>query len=714
MTSSPAIRCTMLEPDIAVLTLDVPGKSANTLSSSVLQELSDHLDVLQPRDDLAGLIITSGKPDMFIAGADLREFVAFLGLPKEKTHELSRDGQRLLRRLSLCPFVTVAAIDGICVGGASELVSWCDRRLLTNNDKTQFGFPEVKLGLIPGWGGTVRAPRLVGLSNALELITSGDSIDSETAVLTGWCDDVVAVDQLLPAAVRLIRDDQRTGKYLADRKRWEQPLEPNETELGFLGVTASAWIRQQTKGHYPAPMAALELMAETAMLDVETACEKEASQLAALFGSPINAALLNVFFLQDRVKKDTGIDGTEIVPQRVESVGVIGAGIMGAGISAANVKRDVSVTLSDASRESLAKGAQQVFEEISYNKKTQAADVRRAIEKGPLLNLSHSEHEFSSCNLVIEAVVENLEIKQQVLQAVEKQLEPGAILASNTSTIPITTLGEQLQRPADFCGIHFFNPVRKMQLVEVIRGKQTSDPTVATAVAYTKQIGKLPIVVNDGPGFLVNRLLFPYMNESIELLCEGVTVAEIERAAKSFGMPMGPITLYDVVGIDTAVYAGRTIYEAFPDRCVVSPLLPAMVKAGRLGQKTGHGFFKYQKKKNRGQHDPEFEEFLQPFVRKKKTLTPEQITARLFMPMLLEATRVLEEGIVRSARDVDLGLIFGIGFPPFKGGLLFWADTIPGKELLETLKPFESLGKRYQPTELLKDMIAGGQAFYDR
>lgn len=714
MASSPAIRCTMLESDIAVLTLDVPGKSANTLSSSVLQELSDHLDALQPRDDLAGLIITSGKPDMFIAGADLREFVAFLELPKERTHQLSRDGQTLLRRLSLCPFVTVAAIDGICVGGASELVSWCDRRLLTSNDKTQFGFPEVKLGLIPGWGGTVRAPRLVGLSNALELITSGDSIDSDTAVLTGWCDDVVTVDQLLPAAVRLIRDDQRTGKYLADRKKWERPLEPNETELGFLGVTASAWIRQQTKGHYPAPMAALELMAETAMLDVETACEREASQLAALFGSPINAALLNVFFLQDRVKKDTGIDGTEIATQRVESVGVIGAGIMGAGISAANIKRDVSVTLSDASREYLAQGARQVFEEISYNKKTQAADVQRAIEKGPLLNLSHSDHEFSSCSLVIEAVVENLEVKQQVLQAVEQQLEPGAILASNTSTIPITTLAEQLQRPADFCGIHFFNPVRKMQLVEVIRGKQTSDTTVATAVAYTKQIGKLPIVVNDGPGFLVNRLLFPYMNESIELICEGVTVEQIERAAKSFGMPMGPITLYDVVGIDTAVYAGRTIYEAFPDRCVVSPLLPAMVKAGRLGQKTGHGFFKYQKKKNRGQRDPELEEFLKPFVRKKETLTPEQITARLFMPMLLEATRVLEEGIVRSARDVDLGLIFGIGFPPFKGGLMFWADTIPGKELLETLKPFESLGKRYQPTELVKDMIAGDQAFYDR
>ena len=714
MTNSQAIRCTMLEPDIALLTFDVPDKVANTLSSTVLQELSDHLDALQPRDDLAGLILTSGKPGMFIAGADLREFIAFLELPVDKTSELSSEGQALLRRLSQCPFVTVAAIDGICVGGGSEMVSWCDRRLLTSHAKTQFGFPEVKLGLIPGWGGTVRGPRLVGLSNALELITSGDSIDAETAVVTGWCDDVVSVDQLLPAAVRMIRDDQQTGRYLTDRERWEQPLELNETELGFLGVTASAWIRQQTKGHYPAPMVALELMAETAMLDIESACQQEATQLASLFGSPINAALLNVFFLQDRVKKDTGVEGVETVVRSIESVGVIGAGIMGAGISAANVKRQVAVTLSDVSGEALMQGARQVFEEISYNKKTQSADVQRAIEMGPLLNISQSSHEFASCDLVIEAVIENLDIKRQVLQGVEGNLHSEAILASNTSTIPITTLAEELQRPEQFCGIHFFNPVRKMQLVEVIRGQQTSDETVATAVAYIKQIGKLPIVVNDGPGFLVNRLLFPYMNESIELICEGVSIEQIERAAKDFGMPMGPITLYDVVGIDTAVYAGRTIYEAFPDRCVVSPLLPAMVKSGRLGQKSRQGFFKYGKKKKRGEFDPQFEEFLQPFVRESEELTSEQITARLFMPMLLEATRVIEEGLVRNVRDVDLGLIFGIGFPPFKGGLLFWADTMAGGELLETLKPFEQLGNRYQPTELLKEMVTDGRKFYER
>ena len=714
MTSTQVIRSTMLEPDIALLTFDVPEKAANTLSSAVLKELSDHLDALQPRDDLAGLILASGKPGMFIAGADLREFVAYLGLPEDKTYELSREGQQLFFRLSACPFVTVAAIDGICVGGGSELVSWCDRRLFSSHEKTQFGFPEVKLGLIPGWGGTVRAPRLVGLSNALELITSGDSIDPETALATGWCDDLVPSEQLLSAAVRLIRDDQETGRYLADRQQREKPLTLNETELGFLGVTASAWIRQQTKGHYPAPMAALELMAETAMLDLETACEKEAKQLATLFGSPINAALLNVFFLQDRVKKDTGLEGASITPRAITSVGVVGAGIMGAGISAANVKRNVSVTLSDASAEALADGAQKVFEEISYNKKTKSADVQRTIDMAPLLNISQTDQEFSNCDLVVEAVIENLEVKRQVLASVEAQMQPEAILASNTSTIPITTLAEQLQHPERFCGIHFFNPVRKMQLVEVIRGEQTSDSTVSTAVAYTKNIGKLPIVVNDGPGFLVNRLLFPYMNESIELICEGVPIKEIERAAKSFGMPMGPITLYDVVGIDTAVYAGRTIFEAFPDRCVVSPLLPAMVKTGRLGQKTGHGFYKYRNHKGRGELDAEFEEFLQPFVRKTTDWTAEQITARLFMPMLLEATRVIEEGIVRTVEDVDLGLIFGIGFPPFKGGLLFWADTMAGDQLLETLKPFEELGKRYQPTELLKEMIASGQKFYQR
>jgi 3-hydroxyacyl-CoA dehydrogenase/enoyl-CoA hydratase/3-hydroxybutyryl-CoA epimerase/3-hydroxyacyl-CoA dehydrogenase/enoyl-CoA hydratase/3-hydroxybutyryl-CoA epimerase/enoyl-CoA isomerase len=313
---------------------------------------------------------------------------------------------------------------------------------------------------------------------------------------------------------------------------------------------------------------------------------------------------------------------------------------------------------------------------------------------------------------VIEAVVESPEVKKQIYARLEPQLREKAILASNTSTIPITRLAEGLKRPADFCGIHFFNPVRKMPLVEVIRGKQTSDETVATAVTYAKSIGKSPIVVNDGPGFLVNRLLLPYMNEAIELLLDGAEVSAIDKASRNFGMPMGPITLFDVVGLDTAFYAGRVMYDAFPDRIMVSPVLPVLIKAGRLGQKTGAGFFKYAPGKDRGEADPTLAKYLTPMIRGQQKFSQEQITARLFLPMLLEATRLLEDKIVRDVRDVDLGLIFGLGFPPFKGGLLFWADTIGAAKVLEMLKPLEGQGERWKPTPMLEEMARSGKKFY--
>ncbi|MDP6446133.1 MAG: 3-hydroxyacyl-CoA dehydrogenase family protein, partial [Pirellulaceae bacterium] len=290
----------------------------------------------------------------------------------------------------------------------------------------------------------------------------------------------------------------------------------------------------------------------------------------------------------------------------------------------------------------------------------------------------------------------------------------GAILASNTSTIPITQLARDLEHPDRFCGIHFFNPVRRMKLVEVIRGSETSDDTVASAVAYAKRLGKMPIVVNDGPGFLVNRLLLPYMNEALELLGDGATIKEIERAAKSFGMPMGPLTLYDVVGLDTALYAGGTMLQAFPDRIKASKILPALIKAGRLGQKSGAGFFSYRNPKGRGEPDPAVDDLLNPYLRAPaKDIQPAEIVDRLFMPMLLEATRALEDGIVRDVRDVDLGLVFGIGFPPFKGGLLHWADTIGAGEIAERLKALEELGPRVQPTDLLLEMAANDRKFYD-
>jgi 3-hydroxyacyl-CoA dehydrogenase/enoyl-CoA hydratase/3-hydroxybutyryl-CoA epimerase/3-hydroxyacyl-CoA dehydrogenase/enoyl-CoA hydratase/3-hydroxybutyryl-CoA epimerase/enoyl-CoA isomerase len=714
MSQPSTISVSMPQADIALLTIDMPGKSVNVLSSSVLEELSEQLDQLEFRNDLAGLIVCSGKPGSFIAGADLREFAASLDVAKEEIVAMCRRGQTLFGRLSKCPFVTVAAIDGTCLGGGAEVAVWCDRRILSDNPKTEFGFPEVKLGLFPAWGGTARLPRIIGLSNAVEMITSGQSIDARTAAAMDLACDVVPAERLLAAAMDVVRDEQRTQNYLQDRQRWRSAIDISETELGFLGATASALIRQQTKGQYPAPEAALEVMLESAMGDVEAACQNEAHTISELFGSPVNAALLNVFFLTDRVKKDTGVDRRDVKPREIRSVGVIGAGIMGAGIAAANLKRKVPVTITDAAEDALAKGVQTVLEEAAYNKQTKGPDVKRIVELGPLLNISKADAELAACDLIVEAVVENADVKRQIYARLEPKLAAGAILASNTSTIPITRLAEQLERPEQFCGIHFFNPVRQMQLVEVIRGAKTSDQTIVTAVAYAKRIGKMPIVVNDGPGFLVNRLLLPYMNEALELICEGAEIKQIEKAATRFGMPMGPIALYDMVGLDTALYAGRTMWEAFPERTTVSPLLLAMVKAGRLGQKTGSGFFSYKNRKKRAEPDPEFTAFAERYVGQQKKFTEDELTARLFLPMLLEATRVLQDNIVRDPRDVDFGLIFGLGFPAFKGGLLFWADTVGADKILQMLEPLEHLGERSRPTPMLLEMAQNHRKFYQQ
>jgi 3-hydroxyacyl-CoA dehydrogenase/enoyl-CoA hydratase/3-hydroxybutyryl-CoA epimerase/3-hydroxyacyl-CoA dehydrogenase/enoyl-CoA hydratase/3-hydroxybutyryl-CoA epimerase/enoyl-CoA isomerase len=713
MDDRPTIALSFPEPDIAVLTLDTPGKGANVLSKSVLAELSRHLDQLEQRKDLAGLVIISGKPGTFVAGADLREFVASLHIKSDEAVALCRQGQTLFGRLSKTPFVTVVAIDGVCVGGGAEMSVWCDRRIMSNSAKTEIGFPEVRLGLFPGWGGTARAPRIIGLANAIELITSGNSIDAKSAIAMGLVSHMVPVEQLLPSAIRLIRLEQKTGDYLRDRERWRGPVNISDTELGFLGATASAVIQQETKGHYPAPGAALEVMLGAAGCDIDTACQMEAEGMAQLFGSPINAALLNVFFLTDRNKKDRGVEREGVVAHEPHSVAVIGAGIMGAGIAAANVKRELPVTISDANREALNKGVASVLEEVSYSRHLKGADARLAFKYAPLINATSSDAELAACDLVIEAVVENADVKKQIYRRIEPQLRDTAILASNTSTIPITGLAQGLAHPERFCGIHFFNPVRKMKLVEVIRGQETNDETVATAVTYAKRLGKFPIVVNDGPGFLVNRLLLPYMNESLDLIAEGAPIHQIEKVAKAFGMPMGPITLYDMVGLDTAFYAGRTMWEAFPDRISASPILPALVKAGRLGQKSGVGFYSYRNKKQRAEADPELSKFIEPYLKSQtRSFDNETVEARLFLPMVLEATRILESRIVRDVRDVDLGLIFGIGFPPFKGGLLYWADTLGAARIVELLKPLEQFGGRFQPTSMLRQMAAEDKKFY--
>ncbi|MEW4452816.1 3-hydroxyacyl-CoA dehydrogenase NAD-binding domain-containing protein [Bremerella sp. JC817] len=715
MAPNSSIKLSYPEKDIARLTFDLPDKGANILSHPVMEELAGHLDELAKRDDIVGVILDSAKPSIFIAGADIREFAASMEVDTKRTYEMCRWGQTLFGRLHTNKWITVAAINGTCVGGGTELALGCDRRVVTTHDKTEIGLPEVKLGIYPGWGGTVRLSRLVGLGNAVKMITSGESVSPQKALELGFADDMVPPEHLLAAAIGIIREEEKTGQYKQDRAKRVQPISINETEFGFMGATASAYIQQQTKGQYPAPLAALETLLGGAMLDAEAALELEAQGMASLFGTPVNAALINVFLLTDRNKKDSGVAGDGPQPRKLQSASVIGAGIMGSGIAAANLKRGLAVKLNDANAEALQRGASAILDEVSFDKATRSKSVERAIEYAGRLRSTTNSSELLDSDIIIEAVVENLELKRKIFAGLEENLPETTILASNTSTLPITKLAGNLKHPERFVGIHFFNPVRKMKLVEVIRGEKTSDETAATAVAYAKGLGKFPIVVNDGPGFLVNRLLFPYMNEATQLLQDGVDMKRIDKVAVKFGMPMGPIALYDMVGIDTSFYAGRTMYDAFPDRTLVSPILPALIKNERLGTKKGYGFYNHEKKKGRPEPDPMALELIARYVDPpQREITDAEIEHRLILPMLLEATRALDEGVVRDPRDVDLGLIFGIGFPPFKGGLLFWADTVGAKTLVEWLKPLEEIGKRFVPTEMLLDMAKNDSKFYDR
>ncbi|HVT27345.1 MAG TPA: enoyl-CoA hydratase-related protein, partial [Lacipirellulaceae bacterium] len=429
------------ENDIAVLTIGDSQSSANVLSRPVLDAVERSLNELDSRKDLAGLVIRSGKPGMFIAGADLKEFVTWLDAPKEEVESYCRRGQQLFGRLAHSNYVTVAAIDGICVGGGAELAMWCDRRIFTDSAETAYGFPEVKLGLFPGWGGTARLPRMIGLANAVELVTGGETIDARAAALMGLANDAVSAanaatgDSLLAAAIRMIRAEKRSNQFRRDREKWDAPIAISETELGFLGATASAYIQQQSKGHYPAPLAALELMLGAVGVDLETACRMEAAEFPKLFGTPVNRALLNVFFLRDRSKKAGALAG-DIEPKKITSAGVVGAGVMGQGIAAANVKRGIPVALMDSDQAALARGVQAVLKEVAYNKLLKGPDVKRAVELAPLVNGTFSDIELSHSDIIVEAIVEKPDAKRHLYDRLEPLISDDTILCSNTSTIP--------------------------------------------------------------------------------------------------------------------------------------------------------------------------------------------------------------------------------------------------------------------------------------
>ena len=697
---------------IGVLTFDLPEKKVNTLSQAVLVEFGGMLARLQERSDLRGLLFRSGKPGQFIAGADLNELGALAFAGKDRVAQAVAVGHRLFGLVARLPFPTVGLVDGPCMGGGLELILAMDERIVSDNELTRLGLPETKLGIIPGWGGTQRLPRLIGL-NAIEMIVSGEPISAGRAVELGLAFDAVPADKLVEEGVRRVEDLIRSGGWRARRAKLQGPLGLSTDQHAFAFATAEGAIRSKTKGQYPAPLVALKAIREGCLLTLDEGLKVERDAALEVMGSPISANLIAVFFLQNRLGRDSGVARSDAIPRTIHRVGVIGAGLMGAGIATAFARSDLPTAMVDVEESRLVDGLKRAAEVVQGRIKIGRATTDDLTNLLGHLSTSTSRSILADRDLVIEAITEDESAKLATYRGLAGVLKDGAILASNTSTISIGRLAEAAPDPSRFVGMHFFNPVDRMALVEVVRGPRTSDETVATVVALARRAGKTPIVVRDCPGFLVNRVLLPYMNEALQLLQEGVSMDAIDEAATRFGMPMGPIALHDLIGLDTAAFAGRVMTEAYPDRTVPDGLLLDLVRGGRLGQKSGVGFRKHSGRKL-AEADPGFAPYLEKWRRQAdQSMGPDEITDRLFLPMLLEATRVLEEGIVREPADVDLGLILGIGFPPFKGGLLRWADSIGAARLVEKLEGLRSLGRRFEPTEtLLRQARDKAEVFY--
>ena len=724
---------------VVVLSFFVADHAQNVLTAAALTELSEALDAVAAGPPPAAVVIQSSRPGSFFAGADVSRLEQLHAMPAPEIERLCAAGRAVFARLSSQPWPSVAIIDGICLGGGLELALACDVRVATDANHTALGFPEVKLGLLPGWGGTVRLARLIGPGAAVELAAAGETVDGPAAARLGLVDACVPTEQALTSACRLAEITAAHQGHLERRRRQALPVPMDAAEQEFLEAMSAAVILGRSGGHYPAPLAILETILAGAATTADEAAAIEAAAFARLAKSDVSRQLIRVFRLGERNRRDRGLDarrlddrstgtdtgGTAPVspsedrepspdPAPRTHPAVIGAGIMGAGIAASHLRAGFAVTLVDVQAAQLAASVGTILDEAAWDRGTKRTDPAQAVALSGKLHTATRMAAIAECDLVIESVLERADIKRQVLSEIERTVGPATVIATNTSTNPIAKLAEPLHDPSRFCGIHFFNPVRRMTLVEVIRGPATSDETVAIAVAHVKRLGKCPIVVKDSPGFLVNRVLMPYLHESVEMLREGIEAKRIDRVARGFGMPMGPLELYDMIGLDTAFYAGLVLSAAYGDRIEASPLIPALVKSGRLGRKTGAGFYHYSTGGRRARIDRPDEAVMalvKPYALPARHTTDATICDRLLLPMLLEALRVLDEGIVRDGRDIDLAVIHALGFPAFRGGLLAWGDSLGAAEVVRRLAPLADLGIRMHPTPRLLAMAAAGEPF---
>lgn len=699
---------------IAELQFDLKDESVNKFNELTLGELREAVAQLSTTPGIQGLLLTSAK-NVFVVGADITEFTSWFDVPSAEFARHIVGIHEVFSALEDLPIPTVAVINGFALGGGFEVTLACDYRVMST--KAQVGLPEVKLGLFPGWGGTIRLPRLIGLDNAIEWIGIGKQQRPDDALKVGAVDAVVEPELLADAARDILRRcDNGELDYRSRRREKLEPVRLNEVERTMVFSTAEAYVAAKAGPHYPAPGIALKAMKKHVTLPRDEASEVEAAAFAEVFKTDAAKSLVGLF-LNDQILKRDARKYTKQA-RAIESAAVLGAGIMGGGIAYQTAYKGVPIVMKDINQDAVDVGLGEAAKLLAKRvdrgqlKPAQMGEVLTRIN--PTLDYADVGH----ADIVIEAVVENEGIKKSVLKELEGTIGEDAIIATNTSTISIDTLASALTNRERFCGMHFFNPVHVMPLVEVIRGEHSSDETVATTVEFARRIGKNPIVVNDCPGFLVNRVLFPYLNAFELLVRDGADIARVDAAMERFGWPMGPAYLLDVVGIDTAHHAAAVLAEAFPDRMLPGFRTSAtlMYESGRLGQKSGSGYYRYEqdkKGKPKKVRDDSAQVVLDQVAEGRTEFSDDEIVARMMIPMCVETVRCVEEGIVESAAAADMGLIWGVGFPPFRGGALRYIDSMGVDAFCDLADRHASLGNAYQVTEGLRAMAADGRRFFE-
>ncbi len=715
---------------VATVLLDVQGEPLNTIGPKLEPDLTKVIERLEHDASIRAVVLGSAKESGFLAGADI-EVIKNLGSAAEATRA-SRQLQAAFGRIEALHKErhkpVVAAIHGPCLGGGLELALTASMRIVSDDEKrTTLGLPEVKLGLLPGAGGTQRLPRLIGIANALDAMLTGRNIRPRKARRLGLADEVVPKDILLDIARLRARQaasgeleppKQGLARLQALAKEFSDPeflqhlaLEENPVGQRILFKQARERLLKQTRGNYPAPEAILECVRVGIQEGFEAGLALEAEKFGELTQTPEAKALISIFFATQELKKDIGVDTEGVEAHPVKKVGVLGGGLMGAGISTVTLtKAGVPVRIKEIDDAGVGRALRHIRGELEKDRKRKIRSEREVDELMHRVTGTLDYSGYQNVDLVIEAVFEDIDLKQRVLADVEERAREDTIFASNTSSIPITKIAEKAKRPELVIGMHYFSPVEKMPLLEIITTEKTADWVTVTCVDFGKKQGKTVIVVNDGTGFYTSRVLAPYMNEAAWLLAEGASVEALDEAMKDWGFPVGPITLLDEVGIDVGAKVAKIMQEAFGDRLKAPGTMDALIEDGRKGRKNGRGFYRYENGKKKGVDETVYLVLGQ--TAERKDFPKEEIQQRLSLQFVNEAALCLQEGILRSARDGDIGAVFGLGFPPFRGGPFMYIDRVGAQEIVRRMERFaERYGERFHPAEILKDHARSGKKF---